>query len=455
MNLVKRVSVSVVRHLVGAMLVVGTLTLPLTVITSMAVAAPVTIDFWHSMTGDKSLLLEQLVADFNKNPANKERMKISMTYVGNYVEGINKLRTSLIANKGPHIAQIFEIGTQVMIDSKAATPLEDLIGQDKEFGLDQMLPQVVQYYKVSGRLYSLPFATSNPIIYYNADWFKKAGVGAVPKTFEELSTVAEKLTDRTKKLTGITWPLNAWFFEQFLARQGAVLIDHGNGRSGRAEKANFASVEGIRYLDLLAAMTKAGTFSNVGREWDPPVQNFMAGRSAMLITSTSDVFVITAKSPFKVQTAPLPIPAGMDKIPGGTIIGGNSLWIMKAKPANEQHLAYEFLKYMASSATQRVWHSKTGYFPIRKDVIASLEHEGFYKKYPNAKTAIDQLTGSAECAATQGALMGVFPEAREHLESAIEEVLAGKSTTKQALENAANRTNKALERYNKMQNARK
>ena len=141
----------------------------------MAVAAPVTIDFWHSMTGDKSLLLEQLVADFNKNPANKERIKISMTYVGNYVEGINKLRTSLIANKGPHIAQIFEIGTQVMIDSKAATPLEDLIGQDKEFGLDQMLPQVVQYYKVSGRLYSLPFATSNPIIYYNADWFKKAG----------------------------------------------------------------------------------------------------------------------------------------------------------------------------------------------------------------------------------------------------------------------------------------
>jgi len=420
-----------------------------------ASAAPAAIEFWHSMTGDKGKLLEELVGEFNGQPAIKDKMRINLTYVGSYTDGINKLRTSLIAGKGPHLAQIFEIGTQVMIDSGAITPLEDLVGSDKEFGMDQMLPQVLQYYKVGGKLYSLPFATSNPIIYYNAEWFKKAGVAAVPKTFEELESLAEKFTDKNAKTTGITWPLNAWFFEQFMARQGAVLLDENNGRSGRAQKANFASAEGIRYVEWLSRMAGKGVFANVGRDWDPPVQNFQAGRTAMLITSTSDVFVITEKSPFKVLTAPLPIPAGAEKTPGGTIIGGNSLWVLKSKPQTEQKFAYEFLKFMASAGTQRTWHSRTGYFPIRKDVIAALEKEGFYKKHPNAKTAIDQLVNSAQVPATQGALMGVFPEAREHVESALEEVLAGKSKPLQALQHAAERTSKSLARYNKMQAARK
>ena len=425
------------------------------VVTFNASAAPVTIEFWHSMTGDKGKLLEELVNQFNDQATIKDRLKVNLTYVGTYTDGINKVRTSLIANKGPHLAQIFEIGTQVMIDSGAITPLEDLAAGDKEFGMDQMLPQVLQYYKVGGKLYSLPFATSNPIIYYNADWFKKAGIAAPPKTFEELVTISEKLTDKKQKTSGITWPLNAWFFEQFMARQGAVLIDENNGRSGRAQKANFASAEGIRYVEWISGMAKSGAFANVGRDWDPPVQNFQASRSAMLITSTSDVFVISEKSPFKVLTAPLPVPAGMEKTPGGTIIGGNSLWVLKAKPMAEQKLAYEFLKFMASEKTQSTWHTKTGYFPIRKDVIAALVKDGFYKKNPNALTAIDQLVNSAQVPATQGALMGVFPEAREHVETAIEEVLAGKSTATKSLQNAADRTGKSLARYNKMQIARK
>lgn len=420
-----------------------------------AQASPVTLDFWHSMTGDKSQVLEKIATEFNSLPVNKEKVQIKLTYVGTYTDGINKLRTSLMAGKSPHIAQIYEIGTQVMIDSGAITPLEDLIAGDKEFGMGEMLPQVLRYYRVNGRLFSLPFATSNPVIYYNADLFAKAGIKTPPKTFEELAEDAEKLTNKEAKLTGVTWPINSWFFEQFLAKQGAVFLDHDNGRSGRATKANFNSPEGLRYTEFLVGLIKNGVFANVGKDWEPPVMNFMSGRTAILVTSTSDVFAITEKAPFKVSTAPLPVPAGMEKVAGGTVIGGNSLWILSKKPTMEQKLAYEFVKFMASAPIQRLWHTRTGYFPIRKDVIASLESEGFYKKNPNAKTAIDQLLNSAEVPATQGALTGVFPETREHIESAIEEVLAGKSDVRSALTKAASRTEIALARYNKMQEGRK
>jgi sn-glycerol 3-phosphate transport system substrate-binding protein len=417
-----------------------------------AVAAP-TIELWHSMAGEKEKLLEGIASDFNAQAGMAGRGQVKLVYVGSYTDGINKLRAALLAGKAPHLAQIYEIGTQVMIDSGAAIPLEDLAKGDASFGLDAMLPQVARYYRVGGKLYSLPFATSNPIIYYNVDWLAKAGAKAPPATWEEMTELAGKLADKKAKTAGLTWPLNSWLFEEFLARQGMPLLDQDNGRAGRATKALYDQDAGVAYVEWVKGMIASGAFANVGRDWDPPEQAFLAGRAAMLITSTSDVFFVSDKAPFKVATAPIPKPKA-STAPGGTVVGGNSIWVLKGKPAAEQQVAYEFVRFVASAPVQRKWHVGTGYFPIRKDVIDALEKEGFYKQHPNAKTAIDQLIGSAEVPATQGALMGVFPEAREQVESAVEEALAGKASAKAALAAAAERTGKALARYAKMQSAK-
>ena len=49
------------------------------------------------------------------------------------------------------------------------------------------------------------------------------------------------------------------------------------------------------------------------------------------------------------------------------------------------------------------------------------------------KKAIEQLKSSKIMAATQGALMGVFAEARDQIESSIERVLADRMTVEEAL----------------------
>jgi sn-glycerol 3-phosphate transport system substrate-binding protein len=410
-------------------------------------AAPVALEFWHSMSGEKGELLHSIVEKFNSSPENEGRVRVELQFVGSYEEGLNKLRTALLADRGPHLVQITDIGTQAMADSGAIVPLQDFIDRDPEFPLAQILRPIRRYYEIGGRLDSLPFATSGPILYCNADSFSKAGIKAPPRTFAELIEDSRKLTDPAQKTTGVTWPLHSWFFEQFLARQGVPFANHDNGRKGRATSVNFTSPEAFAVVSLWAGMVKEGTFANVGRGWEPAEQNFLAGRSAMLITSTSDVFEIQKKAPFRILTAPLP---SKDlKTPGGTVVGGNSIWIMKGKPAAEREAAYRFLKFMASKASQRAWHVGTGYFPIRADVIAELEKEGFYKKNPAAKTAIDQLRASADIPAAQGALLGVFSEARENVESALELILAGYRTPEDALAWAKSRTEDALARYNK------
>ncbi len=412
-----------------------------------AFAAPTVLQFWHSMGGQKGKLLKEIVAEFNSLPENKDRLEIQVQFVGSYEEGLNKLRTALLGGRGPHVVQITDIGQRVMIDSGAVTPLQNFIDLDPEFPIKEILPPIRRYYELNQRLYSLPFATSNPILYYNADAFKRAGVEKPPSTFKELEEISRKLTDPKARVQGITWPLNSWFFEEFMARQGAPLINPKNGRVERANEANYTCPEGVEFVSLWKKMVQEGTLANVGRGWDPAEQNFIAGRTAMLITSTSDIFEVLKEAPFKLGTAPIPARTLSDR--GGTVIGGNSLWILNNKPIAEQKAAYRFLKFMASPSVQEKWHSNTGYFPIRADVIDALKKRGFYDKYPVAWTAIEQMRASPDMDATRGALMGVFPEAREHIATAIEEVLAGRAEVLSALRNAKAKTDFSLMRYNR------
>jgi sn-glycerol 3-phosphate transport system substrate-binding protein len=409
--------------------------------------APRQLTFWHSMTGEKGKLLVKLVEEFNRLPENVGQVEIRPQFAGSYEEGLNKIRTALLAGQGPHIAQITDIGTQVMIDTKAVAPLQNFIDQDPTFPLKQLLLPIRRYYEVNGKLFSLPFATSNPILYYNLEAFEKVGLDRPPKTFSELKEWARRLTDPKQGKTGLTWPLSSWFFEQFIARQGQVLVNQSNGRTGRATEALYLTPQAIRFATLWKEMCDSGIFANVGRGWDPAEANFLAGRSAMMLHSTSDVFEVVRKATFRVGTAPIPLADGVTT--GGTVVGGNSLWILKDKAPADVQASYRFVRYMASQEVQKRWHMGTGYFPIREDLIEELEREGFYKKFPAAKTAIEQLKNSAVMAATQGALMGVFAEARDNLETAMERILAGRMSVEQALKRAKFQTDDALRRYNR------
>lgn len=169
----------------------------------------------------------------------------------------------------------------------------------------------------------------------------------------------------------------------------------------------------------------------------------------MTLDSTASLrgIVSAAEGKFEVGTAFLPKPA--DGGEGGVIIGGASLWLMNNKSEEEQQAAWEFMKYLAEPQTQAYWHVNTGYFPVTtKAYEESLVKENL-EKYPQFQTAVDQLHQTTANLATQGAVMGVFPEARQLTETAIEEVLNGQKTPQEALDKAAQEISSKIETYNK------
>ena len=68
------------------------------------------------------------------------------------------------------------------------------------------------------------------------------------------------------------------------------------------------------------------------------------------------------------------------------------------------------------------------------------------EQYPQFQTAIDQLHDSAPAYA--GALLSVFPEARQIVETEIENMINDKQTPQEAVDQMADQINKAIEDYN-------
>ena len=291
------------------------------------------------------------------------------------------------------MVQVNDVNTQLMIDSGAVTPVEDFIRQDPGFERAQLLPPIARYYEVGGKLYSMPFATSCPVLYYNAEAFKAAGIAGPPATFAGVEQDAKFLTRAQAHVTGITWPLYPWFFEEFVARQGALLADHENGRDGRATQVNYTSPEALAFVRLWERMVRQGSFANVGRGFDPAEQNFVSGRSAMLITSSADIFPLQAR-PVQARDGTHPARRRHGERPGGRR-DRRQLALdpqqVARRPSRRRPGALS--GYMASREVQQKWHASTGYFPIRVDAVEALKKEGFYRKYPIAWTAIEQSSG--------------------------------------------------------------
>ncbi|NEN84204.1 ABC transporter substrate-binding protein [Paenibacillus elgii] len=406
---------------------------------------PVKVVWWHSMSGELGKAVDKLVADFN---ASQKNVVVEAVFQGTYDESLNKMKASMDSKSGPALIQVYEIGSRFMIDSKAITPMQKFIDADK-YDVSQLEENILNYYTVDGKLNSMPFNTSNPILYYNKDMFKAAGLDPEkpPVTYEEIAEAAKKLTKDGK--AGASFAIYGWFMEQFFANQGAELLNNGNGRTSPATESLLGSDAGVNTMTWWKQMIDDKTMLNLGRKTDDTKKAFAAGQIAMTLDSTASLrgIVSAAEGKFQVGTAFLPKPK--DAKDGGVIVGGASLYILNNRSEAEQKGAWEFIKFLTDPKQQAYWHVNTGYFPITKKAYDEQLVKDNLTKYPQFKTAVDQLHQTKANKATQGAVMGVFPEARQLTEGAIEEVLNGKKSPKEALDGAAKEISSKLAQYNK------
>lgn len=408
--------------------------------------AQTTVEFWHSFGDAKRTGWIQARADeFNK--ANSG-VKVVPTYKGSYNDSLQATILAARQGKPPALVQIFEVGSQLALDSGVFQPVSSV----KNVDFSDYIKPVINYYTINGKVNSLPFNSSSPVLYYNKDLMKKAGLdpSKPPTTFGGMLDACKKIEAAKLGVTCFGMSLNGWFVEQWMAQQGAPLLNNDNGRKARATSTNLDSAAARNIFTFFKTLqdNKYYTYTGKLEDWDGSDAIFNNQKVVFHITSTADIGnngEAAKKAGFQMGIGALPIVSGTKR--NGVVIGGASLWIPKAISKPQAEGALDFALFMTNTKNMADWHKLTGYYPVRQSSIDLLRKQGWFTQTPLQLVAFNQLTKTVPSPATAGGLNGAAIQTRKIIEEGVQKVLNGASVDA-ALKEAKTRADAALAEYN-------
>ncbi len=406
------------------------------------------IMWWHAMSGQLGRQLEKLAADFN---ATQSEFRIVPSYKGNYTETVTAAIFAFRSRGQPAIVQVNEIATATMMAAKGATyPVFELMRDEAEaFSPTAYLPAITGYYTdIAGNMLSFPFNSSTPILYYNKDMFRAAGLDpeTAPKTWPEVGAAAKRLR-AAGAACGFTTAWPSWInIENFSAFHNLPIATKANGLGGLDAVLTFNNPLTVRNIGQLAEwqVTKIFDYSGRATSAEPRFQN---GECGIFIGSSATRADIRANSKFEVGYGMLPYWPDIEGAPQNTIIGGATLWVLRDRPRAEYKGVAKFFAFLSKPEVQAAWHQNTGYMPITRAAFDLTRAQGFYDRNPGAAISIEQITLKMPTENSRGLRLGSFVLIRDVIDDELEQAFSGKKSAQAALDSAVERGNRLLRQF--------
>ncbi|CDZ49522.1 ABC transporter substrate-binding protein [Neorhizobium galegae] len=310
----------------------------------------------------------------------------------------------------------------------------------KEGDMDKLgfSDNILKLAQVKGKQVGLAFATSNPIMYYNADLVKAAGGNpdVPPKTWDEVIALGAKIKALGNGVEGIDfrWQGDDWMFSALLFGAGGQML------STDEKSVAFAGPEGLKAVETLDRMVKQGglpVFTAQAGE-----QAFFAGKVGIEFKTTGALrnTIKSVGDKFDLRTAQIPL---IDPVKGKLPTGGNAVVIL-ARNAEKQQAAWKFAKFAAGPYGASVVVPGTGYVPNNELAAKSPDYLGnFYKENPLFVAGLSQMDRMVPWYAFPGTNgVKVTQAIVENLSRIVEQ----QATPRQALEDAASEVKGLLPR---------
>ena len=406
------------------------------------------IQLWHAMPGELGYQIEKLAEGFNSA---QHDYRIVPVFKGLYTETMMAALFALRVRQHPAIVQVAEVATATMMAAKnTVVPVYQLMREQHEaFNPADYLPVIAGYYSDrDGNMLSFPLNASTPILYYNKDQFRFAGLNAdePPKTWPELESAAEKLRAAGYPC-GFTTHYPSWVnVENFLTLHGLPVATDANGMNGPDAQLLIDTPLMVKHLGALAIWQKSGVFAYAGRTTRGE-HNFVARECGIFLGSSGSRGDFLSQANFEVGVGMLPYWPEVAGAPRNSIIGGGSLWVMRDRPDAEYKGVAKFFAYLSQPDVQARWHQATGYLPITRAAYELSKSQGYYDKNPGADVAYKQITLNPPTDDTRGLRLGSYVTVRDIIEEEMEGALDGKKTAAAALKSAVSRGNEVLREF--------
>ncbi|MFH1038077.1 MAG: ABC transporter substrate-binding protein [PVC group bacterium] len=379
--------------------------------------------FWHAMGGLLGEVLDSMIGEFN---AAHPGWFVKSESMGSYEALKQKLLASIVARNQPDMAQAYEAWISTLLGGEALADLGEL---DPEFNssLDDFFPVFIQNSIYDGKLMSLPFNKSVPVIYYNKDLFRRAGLdpGKPPQTWDEFTRVCRQLTrdldgDGRPDQWGFKFSDHATYFECLLVQNGGRLFDE------KTRTMAFNSNEGAEALQYLTDLVHRYRVADFYLEGYQHQVDFAAQKVAMIVASCVSRTFMKKQLKFDWGIAPL-----LKKKQRGNLVYGTNIVIFSRSSPEKQRVAWEFIKWFTSPENSARWAIRTNYVPVRKSSLDLEIMQAEFRDNPDSLVPVGELA----CAFFEPRWRQ-WLQVREYLGDAVKATLLGKETPAGALDRA-------------------
>lgn len=354
--------------------------------------------------------LEQVIKDFE---AENPDIKVNLNVIGwDVLE--QQVNTMIATNQTPDILNLNHYAAFAADD--LLMPLEEVISPELK---DKFYESFYDAGKLEDTAYGLPFLASIRGLFYNKDLFEQAGVTEPPASWAELVDVAKTLTDKTG-VPGFGVPMTTLegqaYFSYFVWGNGGEWKKDGKWVLNSPE-----NIEAIEFLSSLVNEHKVTNPEPTAINRDEMHKVFGAGQIGMMISANFLPTILKAEAPdLNYGVAPIPVNEGKDPINLGV-----QDFLMVFKSSKHPDAVGKFLDFFYDNDRYQQFMEKEGMLPATAEV-----GEAMAAKDELTATFINQLPIAKFYPLTDSK----FPQLRTEQINAVQKVLLGEATAKDALD---------------------
>ncbi|MCT1400221.1 ABC transporter substrate-binding protein [Paenibacillus sp. p3-SID867] len=277
----------------------------------------------------------------------------------------SKVQADIVAGSTPDIAQITFDGLDFAVNNFNAKPLEDIVPADELASNFQGFSENgLKLGQLNGKTYGLPFTFSTPVLFYNADLFKKAGLDPEqpPKSWEEVKEyglqIAKSSGASGVHVGGATG--GDWIIQALIGSNGGRVLSEDR------KTLQFGQPEAIGAIQMWQDLIASGANGKLND--GEAIEAFSQGKVGMLLFTSalqSSLLAAAEGGGWELKAGKMPSFGDRETTP---VNSGSALFIL-SDDKEKQQAAWEFLKFATSERGYTIITSEIGYLPLRPAIV--------------------------------------------------------------------------------------
>lgn len=352
-----------------------------------------------------------------------------------YDAAIQKLLASAVAGNSPDVVNLSSDFLAKFAGMNALVDFADFVPKDS---FKIFLPNALNHCIYNNKIVGLPWYLNTYVLIYNKEFFVKAGLSEkdVPKTFSELLQITRRYKNNTGKYA-LFWNIGKdSYLPMMLGSEGIEMTD------SLMTMAKFNSPEGVELIDKWVQLYKDGYLQSesIIKPGSTIIEAYQSGLVAMVFTGPVFLRRVKDNAPLIYKNTDV-APAVVGKT-GKHELAAMSISVMNSSKHIKE--AVDFALYVTNSENQTTFSKIETTYPSTIDALK----DSFFTIYDGSLESKARIIGVEELFDAVRLRRYLehpqFDKLRDAFDEAIQKACLGKMTTKEALDEAADKWNAIL-----------